>query len=199
MAARHRGDTVEPRLAARNPSVPIVVLQAQSIGRAGRWHAPWSFGSGGRPVGLAASDDHFGGSTGRKYALRAFASRTSTVRAYLRRTSTTRTANQQRFINGIHCVASWCFFRLRFTSGPASVRFSRSEATLRRVAASAAQSTLSCASDKATMCSMSVSRRSAKQRPFPSNSLLTNCHRCPLMSLSSKYTIPTNSVTREVF
>ena len=37
---------------------------------------------------------------------KAFASRVSTVRAYLCRTSTTRAANQQRFIDGIHCAAS---------------------------------------------------------------------------------------------
>ena len=71
---------------------------------------------------------------------KAFASRASTVKAYLRRTSTTRTANQQRFIDGIHCAASWCFLRLRSTSGPASVRLSRSEAKRRRVPAPAAPS-----------------------------------------------------------
>ena len=71
---------------------------------------------------------------------KASASRASTVKAYLRRTSTTRTANQQRFIDGIHCAASWCFLRLRSTSGPASVRLSRSEAKRRRVPAPAAPS-----------------------------------------------------------
>ena len=80
---------------------------------------------------------------------------------YLRFTATTQPANLQRFIRGIHSPASFPLFWCLFTSGAASVRFRRSDANCRSVAA-AAHSPLSCASDIAIMCSMSVSFRLPK-------------------------------------
>ena len=56
-------------------------------------------------------------------------------------------------------------FWVRFTAGLARVKFSRSDAKRLRRAASAAHNPLSWASDRATMCSMSVSRGLANQRP----------------------------------
>ena len=53
----------------------------------------------------------------------------------------------------------------RFTFGPASVRLRRSFAKRRRVWSSAAHNPLSCASDRATMCSISVSDFVANHRP----------------------------------
>ena len=43
------------------------------------------------------------------------------------------------------------------------------------------------------------SRGPLPRLPSPSSTLLTNCHRCPLTLLSSKYTIPIISITYEVF
>ena len=43
------------------------------------------------------------------------------------------------------------------------------------------------------------SRGPLPRLPSPSSTLLTNCHRCPLTPLSSKYTIPIVSITYEVF
>ena len=69
---------------------------------------------------------------------RTSASRPSIVRVYRRRTSATRLANQHWFRSGSHSAASLPPFCERFTAGLASVRFSRSEANRRFVAASAA-------------------------------------------------------------
>ena len=90
------------------------------------------------------------------------------MRPYLRLTATTRPANQHRFIGGSHSAASRAHLPeapQRFTVGAARVRLSGSEAKRRRVARSAAQRPLSCASETATMCSMSVCRVLAKYRP----------------------------------
>ena len=76
------------------------------------------------------------------------ASRSSIVRPYFRRTATLRSANQHRFWSGNHSAASRARFWFRFTPGLASVRFSRSVAKRRRVASSATQSPLSCASER---------------------------------------------------
>ena len=74
---------------------------------------------------------------------RARASRASTVSPYFLFTATTRPANQQRFVRGIHSPASFPLFWCLFTAGPASVRFSRSDANRRFVPASAPHSPLS--------------------------------------------------------
>ena len=95
----------------------------------------------------------------------AFRSRESTDREYLRFTDTTWFANQHKLRSGSHSPASFPLFWWRFTPGLARVRLSRSEANLRFVAASIAHIPLSCASEVATMCSMSVSLRSEKVLP----------------------------------
>ena len=77
----------------------------------------------------------------------------------------TRAANQQRFIGGIQPAASWSRFWWRLTRGPASVRFRKSSENRLRVARSARQRPLSWASDRATMCSMSVSNFDPNHRP----------------------------------
>ena len=84
-------------------------------------------------------------------------SRSSKVRLYFRRTATSRFANQQRIRSGSHSAASLPLFGERLTAGLASVRFRTSEAERRPVSASAAQRPLLCASERAMMCSMSVS------------------------------------------
>ena len=89
---------------------------------------------------------------------RTSASGRSMVRSYLRRTSTIRPANQHRFMGGSQPAASWSRFSWRLSPGAARVRLSGSEAKRRRVARSAAHNPLSCASERATICSMSVSR-----------------------------------------
>ena len=74
------------------------------------------------------------------------------------RTSTTRFANQHWFRSGSHSAASLPLFCVAVHRGDwREVRFSRSEANRRFVAASTAQRPLSWASERATMCSMSVS------------------------------------------
>ena len=136
----------------------------------GRWpHGDQSSGciSGGRaPLGRQTS-------MGCDPGTHAAASRRSIVRLYFWRTRTTRSANQHGLRSGTHAAASRSFFCPRFTSGLARVRFRRSVAKRRRadaahgprLAAVAAHNPLSCASDRATICSMSVSRRLANVRP----------------------------------
>ena len=92
-----------------------------------------------------------------KTASSAEASLGSTVRPYSRLTCTTLPANQHWFSSGSHSAASLPLFWWRLTLGLASVRLSRSDEKRRRVASLAAHRPLSWASERATICSMSVS------------------------------------------
>ena len=84
------------------------------------------------------------------------ASFSSIVRPYLRLTCTTMFAYQQRLFGGSHSPASFAIFWRRFRKGEAWVRFSRSSAKSFRTWAVAAHRPESCASERATMCSISV-------------------------------------------
>ena len=92
-------------------------------------------------------------------ASRASTSRRSIVRPYSWRTAITVRANRQRLRSGSQSAASFATFSWRFNAGVASVRLSRSLTQRFRTARLSAQSPLSCASDRATMCSMSDSLR----------------------------------------
>ena len=100
-----------------------------------------------------------------KIRSRAVVSMRSIVRPYFSRTPRTRPANQHLFKVRIHAAASRSFFAARLTSGEARVIFNRSLANARFVASSAAHSPESCASLRATICSMSVSVGREKVRP----------------------------------
>ena len=95
----------------------------------------------------------------------ASASRRSILRLYAWRTRTIWLANQQRFCDGSQSVASLSRFSYRLSCGEARVKLRRSEAKRRFVSASAAQRPLSCASDRATICSISVSACELKHSP----------------------------------
>ncbi len=86
----------------------------------------------------------------------ACASAWSIVKPYLRLTSSVRFTYQQALRSGVHCAISFARFWCLFTPGLANVRFNRSRAKALRVAISAAHSPLSCASERATICSISV-------------------------------------------
>ena len=87
----------------------------------------------------------------------AFASARSMVRPYSRRTSSERFTYQHWFSSGNQSAASFATFCCQLTLGDASVRLRRSDANRSRVAALAAHRPLSWVSERATMCSMSVS------------------------------------------
>ena len=93
----------------------------------------------------------------------------STLKSYLALILQTLFANQHLLMAGIHSAASFPHLPVplhRLTLGAASVRFRRSVANILRLVADAEHSPLSCPSDAATMCSISVS---------PS---LSKCYRC---------------------
>ena len=127
------------RFRAGDAAVPIVVVQPKSIDgpaaiRCGRGVAAWAE----RSSTTISVDVQFD-----RMPSRTSASRPSIVRVYRRRTSATRLANQHWFRSGSHSAASLPPFCERFTAGLASVRFSRSEANRRFVAASAESPILS--------------------------------------------------------
>ena len=84
------------------------------------------------------------------------------VRLYLRLTSTTWFTYQHWFRAGSHSARSLAIFWCLFTLGLARVRLSRSRPKAFLAALSTAHRPLSCASLRATMCSMSVSPVLAK-------------------------------------
>lgn len=71
----------------------------------------------------------------------------SIVNPYLRRTSSVRATTQHALRSGVHSGTSLPLFRWRLTVGPASVRFSRSEANVAFTDDGAPHRPLSCASD----------------------------------------------------
>ena len=95
----------------------------------------------------------------------ASASARSMVSPYSRRTCMVRATYQHWFSLGSHSAASLATFWCRLTLGDASVRFRRPDANSARVAGFAAQRPLSWASERAMMCSMSVSRMLSNHVP----------------------------------
>ena len=104
-----------------------------------------------------------------------------------------RSGNQHGFRTGNHSAASRAGFWFRMSlSELASVRFGRSVEKRRRgFRSSAAQSPLSCASERATICSMSVSRLLADQRLVygpsipPSSAMIRSSRDCGYRSVDS--------------
>ena len=166
MPAMDGRDPVPARLGARDAAVVVVVVEIEGARvrrrRVLRGDRTRRRGGRLRPDSsiTMAVDSHPA-----RTRLNVSRSRSSTVSEYVRRTSTTRAAYQQRLVPGSQSAASLSDFSARLTDGLASVRFRRSDAKRSRVAASAAHRPLSCASERATMCSMSVSAVLANHVP----------------------------------
>ena len=159
MPAPNRRDPVRPCFGTGNPPIPVVVHRSSTDAplTAGAARGAWRAGPARKTIDVDEQPA--------RTASSAAASARSIDKRYFSRTPKTRPANQHRFSLGIQPAASRSLFATRFSSGDARVLFSISLANCRFVAAAAAHNPLSCALDRATICSISVSVRRANLRP----------------------------------
>ena len=148
-----------PRFTAGNPTIAVLVPEAESTTGFGPCRCCKRGGNQGYP----SLKDHLCGIAPRKYVLQGIGLTTINGQAVAteRSASAIRAVNQQRLIADIHSAASLPHLPdlpQRFACGLARVMLGRSLANARRGVAEAAQSPLSWASERATMCSISVWR-----------------------------------------